>query len=57
MRKELKRNWRILCYLFVVLRENKKWWLMPLLLVFGFVALFLSVVGGPSILPVIYTLF
>ena len=38
------------------LRENKKWWLLPIIVVFMFVGLLL-VLGGTAAAPFIYTLF
>jgi hypothetical protein len=38
------------------LRENKKWWLLPIIMVFMFVGLLL-VLGGTAAAPFIYTLF
>lgn len=41
---------------FDFLKDNKKWWLMPLLIVFLLVAL-LIVLGNSAVAPFIYTLF
>lgn len=38
------------------LRENRKWWLLPLLVVLGLAAV-LAVLGGTAAAPFIYTLF
>ena len=38
------------------LKENKKWWLLPILVVFALVAMLL-VLGGTAAAPFIYTLF
>ena len=38
------------------LKENKKWWLVPILVVFLLLGL-LIVLGGTSAAPFIYTLF
>lgn len=38
------------------LKENKKWWLLPILLVLGLVGL-LVMLGGTGLAPFIYTLF
>jgi hypothetical protein len=38
------------------LRQNKKWWLLPIILVFMFVGVLL-VLGGTAAAPFIYTLF
>jgi len=38
------------------IRENKKWWLIPILLVFGLVGL-LIMFGSTGAAPFVYTLF
>jgi len=38
------------------LRQNKKWWLLPIIVVFMFVGMLL-VLGGTAAAPFIYTLF
>jgi len=38
------------------LKHNKKWWLLPILLVVGFVGL-LAMLAGSGAAPFIYTLF
>jgi hypothetical protein len=38
------------------LRYNKKWWLVPLLVTLGLVAV-LAMLGGTGVAPFIYTLF
>jgi Family of unknown function (DUF5989) len=42
--------------LFAFLSENKKWWLLPILIVLGLVGV-LAVLGGTGLAPFIYTLF
>ncbi len=42
--------------LFAFLVENKKWWLVPIVLVLGLVGL-LSLVAGTGAAPFIYTMF
>jgi hypothetical protein len=58
---EKKNNWKgnreLLIYLFILIKQNKKWWLVPLLLVLAFLGLFVSLTGNQSILPAIYALF
>ena len=41
---------------FIFLRDNKKWWLLPIILVLGMVGV-LAVLGGSAAAPFIYTLF
>lgn len=41
---------------FLFLKENKKWWLVPILLVLALLGL-LVMVGGSGAAPFIYTLF
>lgn len=38
------------------LKDNKKWWLLPIIVVFMFVSVLL-VLGGTAAAPFIYTLF
>jgi Family of unknown function (DUF5989) len=38
------------------LKDNKKWWLLPIIVVFMFVGMLL-VLGGTAAAPFIYTLF
>ena len=40
----------------IFLKENKKWWMLPILLILGLVAL-LVVLGGSGAAPFIYTMF
>jgi hypothetical protein len=37
--------------------ENKKLWLVPIVLILGLMGLFLYVAGGTVVAPFIYTLF
>ncbi len=55
--KRFKNNKDLLIELYVLIRENKKWWLLPLLFVLAFLGLFVSLTGNQSILPAIYALF
>ncbi len=57
MGKKFKENFRILKEIFTLIKSNKKWWLMPIFLVFALVSLLMILVGGSSILPAIYALF
>ncbi|MDP7322301.1 MAG: DUF5989 family protein [Bacteriovoracaceae bacterium] len=43
--------------IFLLIKENKKWWLMPIFMVLAFLSLFIVLAGGNSILPAIYALF
>lgn len=53
---ELGKNQSFLQELAQFLRENKKWWLTPIVIVILLVGVLL-VLGGTSIAPFIYTLF
>jgi hypothetical protein len=48
---------RFLSELFQFMHENKKLWLIPLMLVLEMIGFFLYVGGGTVIAPFIYTLF
>jgi len=54
---KIKSNIDLLIYLFVLIKSNKKYWLLPLLFVLAFLSLFVSLTGNHSILPAIYALF
>ena len=54
---EFKNNRELLLYLFLMIRENRKWWLLPWLLVLGVLSIFVSLTGNASLLPAIYALF
>lgn len=44
--------------LFGFLKENKKWWMLPILLIFGILsALLILAASSPAVTPFIYTLF
>ncbi len=38
------------------LKVRKKWWLLPILLVFGFFALLVALAANPAAAPLVYTL-
>jgi hypothetical protein len=50
-------NKDILWFLFLTIKENRKWWLLPFFFVLAFLSLFVSLTGNASILPAIYALF
>lgn len=52
-----KSNWDILLYLYILIRQNRKWWLLPFLAVLAFLSIFVGVSGNRAILPAIYALF
>jgi hypothetical protein len=52
-----KSNRDLLLALYILIKANKKWWLIPLLMVLAFLSLFVSLTGNQSILPAIYALF
>lgn len=43
--------------IFQLLRENKKWWLIPMVAVFLFFGLLMVLTAGSAVSPFIYTLF
>ena len=53
----LTTNKELLISLFILIKENKKWFLLPLLLVLALLGIFVSLTGNQSILPAIYALF
>jgi hypothetical protein len=54
---EFKNNRELLFFLLVLIRENRKWWLLPLWLVLALLGLFIGLTGNTSLLPAIYALF
>ncbi|MDD5568012.1 MAG: DUF5989 family protein [Candidatus Omnitrophota bacterium] len=50
-------NLELLKALFLLIKLNKKWWLLPLLAILAFLGLFISLTGNQSVLPAIYALF
>jgi hypothetical protein len=57
LKERLKENHSVMRDIFQLLKENKKWWLLPFFIVLFLVSLFGVLVGGSSILPAIYALF
>lgn len=58
MRKsKISSNRELLIELFLMIKEHKKWWLLPLLLVLAFLSIFVNLAGNSAILPAIYALF
>ena len=54
---KINSNRDLLLYMFVQIKMNRKWYLLPLLAVLGFLGLFVGLTGNTSILPAIYALF
>ncbi len=50
-------NRDLLLFLYVLIKQNRKWWLLPFLFVLGILSLFVSLTGNTSLLPAIYALF
>ena len=51
-----RRSRTVLGEFFGLLRDNKKWWLAPIILILLLVGVFLILLGTP-VAPLIYTLF
>lgn len=43
--------------LWLFLRERKKWWLLPMILVLLLIGILIALTGGSAFAPFIYTLF
>lgn len=56
-KSRLKQNYEIIKLLFKYVKENKKWWLIPFILVLAFFGIFISFVGSSSVMPILYALF
>ncbi len=48
---------RILMQLFTFLRENKKWWLTPIIIILVLLGVIIVLTSGSVVAPFIYTLF
>ena len=56
-KSRLRQNYEIIKLLFNYVKENKKWWLVPFILVLAFFGIFISFVGSSSVMPILYALF
>ncbi|MDD5560805.1 MAG: DUF5989 family protein [Candidatus Omnitrophica bacterium] len=56
-KRHFANNREILVSLFILIKENKKWWLLPFLFVLAILGIFVCFTGNQSILPAIYALF
>jgi hypothetical protein len=50
-------KFKILVELFAFLKERKKYWLLPIIIVFATIGLLLVISQGSVVAPFIYTLF
>ena len=48
---------KIIAELFAFLKDNKKWWLLPIVFVLVFLGLLIVLTQGSALAPFIYTLF
>ncbi len=53
----LRQNYEVIKLLFKFIMENKKWWLIPFVLILVLFGLFVSFVGNSSVMPLLYALF
>ena len=51
------RRFRLLGEFIAFLREEKKWWLMPILIILGLMSIFIIMTESSALLPAIYALF
>lgn len=51
------KNLDVLWQILILIKENKKWWLLPLFFLLLVLSVFVSLSGNQSILPAIYALF
>lgn len=56
-KERTRKNNELIIQLFLLIKENKKWWLLPMLAVLALLGLFTGMSGNQSILPAIYALF
>lgn len=50
-------RFRLLHEFFQFLRQEKKWWLAPILIILGLLSIFIVLTESSSLLPAIYALF
>ncbi|MHA1569381.1 MAG: DUF5989 family protein [Alphaproteobacteria bacterium] len=43
-------------YAYIRIKETRKWWLLPILIVLVIIGMFINVFTGNSVLPAIYSL-
>ena len=53
----ITRRFNLFSEFFQFLREEKKWWLAPILLILGLLGLFIVLTESSALLPAIYALF
>jgi hypothetical protein len=53
----LRQNYEVIKLLFKFIMENKKWWLIPFVLILALFGSFVSFVGNSSVMPLLYALF
>ncbi len=56
-KSKTRQNYETIKLLFKYVMENKKWWLIPFLIILVFFGIFISVVGNSSVMPILYVLF
>jgi len=56
-KKDFKSSRELLWHLFLVIMANKKWWLLPILLMLILLSIFVNLTGNHAVLPAIYSLF
>jgi hypothetical protein len=54
---KFRNNRELLFYLLLLIRDNRKWWLLPMWLVLALLGVFISLTGNHAMLPAIYALF
>lgn len=55
--EEVKNRLELLILLFIMIKERRKWWLLPFLLLLAILSLFINIFNSQPILPAIYTFF
>lgn len=55
--KNIKNRLELLFLLFIMIKEKRKWWLLPLLFLLAILSIFINISGNNPILPAIYTFF
>ena len=55
--ERFKSDWQLIVSLFLLIKKNRKWLLLPPLIILAFLSLFVTLSANQSILPAIYALF
>jgi hypothetical protein len=52
-----KKYIEVVTALFILMKENKKWWLLPIFIIFAILSFFICLTGNQPVIPAIYSIF